>query len=147
MRDNELNGLKSLGRKGKVDIVTWCAKSGLQYRVKVRNMTCRLVYISDLCSEKEQKMISDFYKVPLKKLQEHIHPTCRVPEHSRHIKGKHSESHIYQHLREGDFNNRLEHELLQQDNAFTFNVAFGYTVVEKDDPLAEKPRSTTIPTL
>ncbi|POM57379.1 Hypothetical protein PHPALM_38116 [Phytophthora palmivora] len=138
MRDYELEGLKSLGLKGKTDIVAWRAKTGLQYRVKVRNTTGRLVYISDLRSEKKQKLIADYYKVPIKKLKERLLSTYRPTERFRHIPGKNADEYVYQNLRDDEFYDRLEQVLLQQDNALKFQVAIGYTLVDKNDPLVEK---------
>lgn len=57
MRDNELDGLMQLGLTKK-DIKPWRAKTGIQYRIKVRNETGRLVYITDLRSQKKQNLIA-----------------------------------------------------------------------------------------
>ncbi|POM78435.1 Hypothetical protein PHPALM_4032 [Phytophthora palmivora] len=138
MRDYELEGLKSLGLKGKTDIVAWRAKTGLQYRVKVRNTTGRLVYISDLRSEKKQKLIADYYKVPIKKLKERLLPTCRPTERFRHIPSKNTDEYVYQNLRDDEFYDRLEQVLLQQDHALKFQVAIGYTVYHRNHKLGSE---------
>lgn len=52
MRDYQLDGLMEL-ELTKKDIKPWRAKTGIQYRVKVRNQTGRLVYIYHLHSLKK----------------------------------------------------------------------------------------------
>ncbi|GMF66368.1 unnamed protein product [Phytophthora lilii] len=81
MRDYELDGLMSLGLTKK-DIKPWRAKTGIQYRVKVRNETGRIVYISDLRSQKKQKLLAKHNSIPLSKLQKHLASNFERPTRS-----------------------------------------------------------------
>lgn len=134
MRDFELDGLMSL-RLSKKDIRPWRAKTGIQYRVKVRNETGRLVYITDLPSPQMQELLAKHYRIPMKKLQEHLSPNYKPTMHHYVRKNKHSEDHVYTGMTEGEFFDNLEIVLLNQKHVFKFDESIGYTLVNRNDPL------------